>query len=127
MVYIAIPNRTTRLYREFPGALIAAAGWMGFSYLYSYYIDNMSNYSRTYGSLTAIVLFMLWFYFIMHILFIGGEINVVLSSGDLVFYMKYLFKHRKAIRVMDKKAIDKLYIQEQEDEEEDSNDKIPNK
>lgn len=127
MVYIAIPNRTTRLYREFPGALIAAAGWMGFSYLYSYYIDNMSNYSRTYGSLTAIVLFMLWFYFIMHILFIGGEINVVLSSGDLVFYMKYLFKHRKALKAKDSKAIDKLYIQEQGEEEEDSNDGIPSK
>lgn len=112
MVYMVIPNRTTRIYKEFPGALIAAAGWMGFSYLYSYYIDNMSNYSKTYGSLTAIVLFMLWFYFIMHILFIGGEINVVLSSGDLVYYMRYLFRHRKELKAEDKKAIDKLYIQE---------------
>lgn len=111
MVYMVIPNRTTKIYREFPGALLAAAGWMGFSYLYSFYIDNMSNYSRTYGSLTAIVLFMLWFYFIMHILFIGGEINVVLSSGDLVYYMRYLFQHRKELEEK-KKATDHIYMQE---------------
>ncbi len=112
MVYMVIPNRSTKLYREFPGALIAAIGWMGFSYLYSFYIDNMSNYSKTYGSLTAIVLFMLWFYFIMHILFIGGEINTVLSSGDLVYYMKYLFSHRKEISLEKKKAADQIYMQE---------------
>lgn len=95
LLYIVIPNRTTKLYKELPGALVSAAGWMVFSYLFSFYIDNMSNYSKMYGSLTAIVLFMLWFYFCMHILFIGGEINVVLSSGDLIYYLKYLFKHRK--------------------------------
>ncbi|QHQ61156.1 YihY family inner membrane protein [Anaerocolumna sedimenticola] len=95
LIYTVIPNRSTKVYKELPGAVLSAAGWMGFSYLYSFYIDNMSNYSRMYGSLTAIVLFMLWFYFCMHILFIGGEINVVLSSGDLIYYLKYIFKHRK--------------------------------
>jgi membrane protein len=95
LMYIVIPNRSTQVYKELPGAVVSAAGWMGFSYLYSFYIDNMSNYSKMYGSLTAIVLFMLWFYFCMHILFIGGEINVVLSSGDLIYYLKYIFKHRK--------------------------------
>lgn len=95
LLYTIIPNRTTSAFKELPGALLCAAGWMGFSYLFSFYIDNMSNYSNTYGSLTAVVLFMLWFYFIMYILFIGGEINVVLSSGDLIYYLKYLLRHRK--------------------------------
>ncbi|MFU0826383.1 MAG: YihY/virulence factor BrkB family protein [Lachnoclostridium sp.] len=95
LMYIFIPNRSTKVYRELPGALVSATGWMIFSYLFSFYIDNMSNYSKMYGSLTAIVLFMLWFYFCMHILFIGGEINVILSSGDLIYYLRYLFKLRK--------------------------------
>lgn len=95
LMFIFIPNRKTTLFKELPGALVSAAGWMGFSYLYSFYIDNMSNYSDTYGSLTAIVLFMIWFYFCMYILFIGGEINVVLSSGDLMYYIKSLFQKKK--------------------------------
>lgn len=95
IIYIFIPNRKTNIFKELPGALITATGWMGFSYLYSFYIDNMGNYSNTYGSLTAIVLFMLWFYFCMYIMFIGGEINIVLSSGDLTYFIKSVIKDRK--------------------------------
>lgn len=79
VLYIAIPDRKTRVWSEVPGALLAAFGWMGFSYLYSYYIDHMSNYSNMYGSLTAIVLLMLWLYFCMYILFVGAEFNVILA------------------------------------------------
>lgn len=95
IIYTFIPNRKTKMLKELPGALITATGWMGFSYLYSFYIDNMGNYSNTYGSLTAIVLFMLWFYFCMYIMFIGGEINIVLSSGDLTYFIKSVIKDRK--------------------------------
>jgi len=113
LMYVVIPNRSTRVYKELPGAIVSAAGWMGFSYLYSFYIDNMSNYSRMYGSLTAIVLFMLWFYFCMHILFIGSEINVVLSSGDLIYYLKYIFKHRKEFNENRKlSSVDSVRIRE---------------
>ncbi|WFR56221.1 YihY/virulence factor BrkB family protein [Anaerocolumna sp. AGMB13025] len=120
LLYVVIPNRTTKVYKELPGALVSAAGWMGFSYLYSFYIDNMSNYSRMYGSLTAIVLFMLWFYFCMYIMFIGGEINVVLSSGDLVYYLKYLFKHRKEYKYNRKLSAERVHILEDPPETSDN-------
>ncbi|WP_238483783.1 YihY/virulence factor BrkB family protein [Anaerosporobacter faecicola] len=77
LLYIVIPNRKTRFLNELPGAIIASAGWMLFSFLYSIYIDNFSRFSTMYGSLTAIVLLMLWLYFCMYILFIGAEINVL--------------------------------------------------
>jgi len=65
---------------EFPGAIISAAGWVGFSALYSFYITHFANYSYLYGSLTAIVLLMLWLYFCMNILFFGAEVNVLITS-----------------------------------------------
>lgn len=83
LMFVVIPNRKTTVMSELPGAIIAAAGWLGFSYLYSFYIDNMGNFSSTYGSLTAIVLLMLWVYFCMYILFIGAEINAYLSDHHL--------------------------------------------
>lgn len=82
ILYIAIPDRKSSVWSEIPGAILAAVGWMGFSYLYSYYIDHMSNYSNMYGSLTAIVLLMLWLYFCMYILFVGAEFNVILSKRE---------------------------------------------
>lgn len=82
LMFIAIPNRKTKVLSELPGAILAAAGWLGFSYLYSFYIDNMSGFSSTYGSLTAIVLLMLWVYFCMYILFIGAEFNDFLKEKN---------------------------------------------
>lgn len=58
-----------------PGAFCAAVGWMGFSFFYSIYVDNYAGKSYMYGSLTIIVLLMLWMYICIYILFIGGEIN----------------------------------------------------
>ena len=74
MVYLVLPNRKSSFFRELPGAIIAAGGWLLFSYLFSYYIDNMGNYSYTYGSLAAIAISMLWLYFCMFILFIGAAL-----------------------------------------------------
>ncbi|SES79796.1 YihY/virulence factor BrkB family protein [[Clostridium] polysaccharolyticum] len=79
-MYLFIPNRKSRFMKELPGAFISAAGWMIFSYGFSYYIDHMKNFTNTYGSLTAAVLLMLWLYFCMYILFFGGEINYVLDK-----------------------------------------------
>lgn len=61
------------------GAAFSAAAWILLSYVFSIYIDNFSNYSYMYGSLTTIILAMLWLYLCMYIIFIGGEINVYLK------------------------------------------------
>mgnify|MGYP000971020104 FL=1 len=92
LIYVVIPNRKTNIMKELPGALLSAAGWMGFSYAFSYYIDNFSNFSATYGSLTTIVLFMLWMYFLMYILFIGAECNRLLENKLFIRKVKKLYK-----------------------------------
>lgn len=92
LIYIVIPNRKTKLMNELPGAMVCAAGWMGFSYAFSYYIDNFANYASMYGSLAAIVLFMLWMYFCMYILFIGAEVNLMFENKAFVNKIKQLYR-----------------------------------
>lgn len=78
-LYRLVPNRKSpKGASELPGAVLSAAGWLGFSYLYSLYIDRMASFSAMYGSLTAIVLCMIWLYACMYLLFIGAEFNVVM-------------------------------------------------
>ena len=84
VLYMFVPNRKSKILYELPGAIATSAGWIGFSYLYSFYIDHMSNFTNTYGSLTAVVLLMLWLYACMYMLLLGGELNVYLRS----FYKK---------------------------------------
>lgn len=68
-------NKRYKFMDLLPGAMFTALGWMIFSYIFSIYVDNFSNYSYMYGSLTAVIIIMLWMYFCMYIMFIGAEIN----------------------------------------------------
>lgn len=77
-IYTFLPSCKQKFTKQLPGALFAASGWMIFSLLFSIYFDNFSNRYYLYGSLTALVLFMLWIYFCMVIIFIGGKINHLL-------------------------------------------------
>lgn len=88
-LYVVIPNHRSRILVELPGAILTSVGWIGFSYLYSFYIDHMSNFSNTYGSLTAVVLLMLWLYACMYMLLIGGEVNDCLRRLALVQKMHH--------------------------------------
>lgn len=75
LVYKAVPNRKSKMIVQIPGAVFSSIAWTLFSYGFSFYFNYFGNYSYMYGSLTAIVLIMLWLYSCMYILFLGGEIN----------------------------------------------------
>lgn len=75
-IYKTARNKDYKFKDYVPGALFSSAGWMLFSYAFSIYIDNFSNYSYMYGSLTTVILLMLWLYFCMYIMFIGAHIVV---------------------------------------------------
>lgn len=75
LFYTFVPNRPSRLIFELPGAITAALGWYVFSFFYSMYIRNFGTF--IYGSLTAVVLLMVWLYICMYIFFVGAEINIV--------------------------------------------------
>lgn len=77
-LYVVVPDRKASIIREIPGAVLTSVGWISFSYIFSFYIDNFANFN-TYGSLTAIIFLMLWMYACMYIFFIGGEVNVWLQ------------------------------------------------
>ncbi len=86
LMYLFLPNRRTRIRDELPGAVVSACGWLAFSYIYSYYIEHLGNFSYLYGSLTAVVLLILWLYFCMYILFFGAELNVFLKGWRSNFH-----------------------------------------
>ena len=80
-LYAFLPRLKPRLkfLKQLPGAVVAAACWLGFTYIYTIYIENFSNYSYVYGSLTAVVFLMLWLYFCMNIFMYGAQLNKMLE------------------------------------------------
>ncbi|MFA9375727.1 MAG: YihY/virulence factor BrkB family protein [Lachnotalea sp.] len=70
-----IPRKKMTKTKQFPGAAMSAIGWTVFSYGFSIYIDLSSGFADMYGSLTTIILIMLWLYGCMYIMLVGAEIN----------------------------------------------------
>lgn len=80
--YVVLPYQKQSLLHQVPGALFTTIGWTFFSWAFSFYFRHFEHYVPTYGSLTAIILLMLWLYFGICIFFIGAEINFVTESGS---------------------------------------------
>lgn len=76
-IYTIVPQKKLSLKSQLPGALFATLGWILFSMAFSLYFKYFGggNFSYMYGSLTAIVLMMLWLYGCICLLFFGAEIN----------------------------------------------------
>lgn len=81
LFYKVLPMERESIKKQLPGAMLAAAGWLIFSYIYSVYVNHFSNYSYVYGSLAAVVLLMLWLYICMNIFLLGAQFNMLLASG----------------------------------------------
>ncbi len=61
------------------GALLSAILWLLASWAFSFYIRNFSNFGEIYGSLSAIVILMLWLYLSSFIILLGAELNAELE------------------------------------------------
>ena len=80
LLYLALPNRRQRLSRVLPGALAAAGAWLLFSALFSVYVNHFAKGLALYGSLTTMVLTMLWVYACVSIVFYGAFFNRLLAQ-----------------------------------------------
>ena len=79
-MFMALPNRKNTFRQSLPGALLASVGWLVFSDLYSFYVENFSGYANIFGSVYAVALSMLWLYFCISIVFYGGALNHYLAT-----------------------------------------------
>ncbi len=83
LIFKVLPDRKAKFSSQLPGAVLAAVGWMLFSFIFSFYVNNFANYANIYGSLAAIVVYMLWLYICMYILFFGAELNLLIEKSTV--------------------------------------------
>ena len=73
-VYAYVPNKKLRFKEQIPGGCFAAVVWSVFSWGFSIYVNRSGAFS-IYGSLSIIVIVMLWMYLGMYIVLIGAWMN----------------------------------------------------
>ncbi len=78
------PDRRVAKWRWLmPGAITATLLWMAASFGFSLYVSYISNYSATYGSLSAMVVFLMWLYLSAYGILIGALLNAELERQTL--------------------------------------------
>lgn len=112
LMYKFIPNRKATFRSQFPGAVLSSVCWSVFSFVFSLYIDFYRGASNMYGSMTTLVLILLWLYFCMMFVMIGAQVN---------HYFEEKFKriHEMAAEAIRKEYYQLMRINEEHEEEED--------
>ncbi len=110
VLYRYLPNRRASLKSQVPGAFLTAVAWSVFSYLFSLYFTFFSDFSIMYGSLSTLILVMVWLYFCMNLLLYGAEINAYFESqfrqAKLSFW-QLIARKRREWKLERKKEIDR--------------------
>ena len=76
LIYYLAPNDRRPKRRLWTGgAITAVALWLLVSFGFRLYLHFFNSYSVTYGSLGALIVLMLWFYFTGLAILVGGEVN----------------------------------------------------
>lgn len=63
------------------GSLVALLIWLIASVGFAFYVGNFSNYNATYGSLGAVIVFLLWLWITNNALLFGAEFDAELERG----------------------------------------------
>ena len=75
-IYRYGPNRGKQHGRRvMPGSFVAASLWLLASLIFTWYVSNFAQYDRTYGSLGAMVGFMMWIWIGQWVVLFGAELN----------------------------------------------------
>ena len=82
LLYTFVPDIKTSLRKQFYGGVMAALGCAIFSYCFSVYVDNYNDFS-SYGSISIIIIIMLWLYFTMYILMYGAYLGYYFNKKDI--------------------------------------------
>ena len=88
--YYLGPNRDSPKWSWIsPGGVVGVLIWLAASLGFSFYVSSFSSYAETYGSLTGVVVLILWLYLTALAVVVGGEFNAELErqgalvSGDI--------------------------------------------
>ena len=75
LLYTFVPGGRRRRWDQLPGALFTAVVWFVFSSIFTYYIRTSWKLSYIYGSLTSIILVILWLNVSINVMFLGAGVN----------------------------------------------------
>ena len=94
LMYTYVPGAKMGFRMQLPGAVVAAVGWSFITWGFSVYVDRFNGFGA-YGSLTTIIILMLWLYACMYIVMAGAFLNRYFKPAFQFFVGKRRTNERK--------------------------------
>jgi membrane protein len=82
ILYFYAPEARQQFRWILPGAVTSAILWLAASSLFRLFVRNFGQYNKTYGSLAAVVILMMWLWLTGLIYLLGAEINALMKRMD---------------------------------------------
>jgi YihY family inner membrane protein len=84
ILYWVSPNAKRGFRWVSPGGVVAVAGWLLASGLFAVYVANFGHYNKTYGSIAAVIIFLVWLWVSNLAILLGAEFDAELERGRAV-------------------------------------------
>jgi membrane protein len=85
VMYWAAPNvRPASFKWVSPGGIFSVIVWVIASLGFAFYVANFANYSKTYGALGGIIIFLVWLWISNIAILLGAEVNAELERSRAV-------------------------------------------
>jgi membrane protein len=80
LLYYASPNvQHPGFHWVSPGAIFAVVLWLVASIAFAVYVANLASYNKTYGSLGAVIIFLVWLWISNVVILLGAELDAELA------------------------------------------------
>ncbi len=77
LLYWIAPSKKLYWKIPIPGTCFTVVLWSMASWVYSFYLNNLANYTRVYTSFSNVIILMIWLYLISYIFVLGMLLNAI--------------------------------------------------
>ena len=107
LLYKFMPNHKVTFRSQIYGAIFGAIALNVISFVFSRYLTIFKGFSITYGSLTTLMLIMMWTYSCFYTVFLGAELNkvIIMSIEEIKIYILVFFIYAVAGWIMESTSI----------------------
>lgn len=83
ILYIMAPDKRIEGSNVVYGSLFTSACWVVLTKLYSIYVEKFTNYSTFYGSISSVLILLLWLYLLCYVFVLGMALNASKYELDI--------------------------------------------
>lgn len=82
LLYTIAPDKTIKSRNTTVGAMLTTVGWIVATEIYSFYVKDFAGYNLLYGSLSNLIILLLWIYLLSYIFVLGMALNATYYNLD---------------------------------------------